>query len=457
MKIGYLTTYFPYRNEEQFFEAEVRSLARLATVFVIPLRTYRAHSFFPEMGATPYVIGTHDGAKERAERREFRGLPRTVEDAVSLVDYAPAALREFRRDPRRALRALGRLLSPNYRLRSKIVNLMAYPKALALADEIRRLQIDHLHANWLTTPGTSALIAADLVGIPFSLSAHQHDIFADNLLSEKVAASAFVRVISERNRSYLLKQIPSSLHAHCTTIHLGVELPSHITEPPGRKVKILCAARMCVWKGHRYLLQALATLRDRGREFTCDFAGDGEIREEVSRMIEQLGLSGHVRMLGKIPHDELVSRLNDAEWDIFALASTERPGEHEGIPVAVMEAMAAGLPVVSTQTGSLDELLDSESGFLVPQRDPSALAAAFEPLLLDPELRRRMGRRGRQRVLEDFETSRTTAQLFTLIQRTTPSAKSSAPLDRSDLYTHNADNLGYAENHERRIQDLRGS
>ena len=206
-----------------------------------------------------------------------------------------------------------------------------------------------------------------------------------------------------------------------------------IAEPPERVPKILCAARMCIWKGHRYLLEALAILKERGLAFTCELAGDGELRRDVTQAIERMALTDRVAMVGRLPHADLVRRLGAGEWDVFALASTERPGEHEGIPVAVMEAMAAGVPVVSTQTGSLDELIDAGSGFLVPQRDPEALADALAHLLTDVGLRRRTGLRGRDRVRAEFETTRTTAQLYALIERATPKRGSSQPTSISAL------------------------
>ncbi|MGH7755422.1 MAG: glycosyltransferase family 4 protein [Vulcanimicrobiaceae bacterium] len=403
MKIAYVTTYFPYKHEEQFFEAEVRSLSRLADVAVIPTRARRPDLCYHTLGSAPHFLGYYD-------------LP-----------MLRGAWAELRRDPARALNSLRRVLVLRSSPRSRLVNLMVFPKALALADEVRRLGVDHIHAQWITTPTTVAYLASQLTGIPYSATAHQHDVFAENLVVEKLASAAFIRVISDRNRRHLEERLPPELRARCTTIHLGVEVPDEIQEPPERVPRILCAARMCSWKGHRFLLAALAQLRDQGIAFTCDLAGDGELRDEVAQTIASHGLGDLVRMVGKIPHTQLMQRVATGEWDIFALASTERPGEHEGIPVAVMEAMAAGIPVVATRTGSLDELVDAGSGFLVEHSDAAALADAIGRLLSDRGLRRRTGQRGRARVCEAFETSRTTAELFTLIERATPNGVSQPP------------------------------
>jgi glycosyltransferase involved in cell wall biosynthesis len=120
-------------------------------------------------------------------------------------------------------------------------------------------------------------------------------------------------------------------------------------------------------------------------------------------------------LLGTVEHEVLLRSMSAGEYDCFVLASTEAPGEHEGIPIAIMEAMAAGLPVVSTRTGSIDELVTPETGTLVPQRDPIALADALEPLLRDAELRRAVGARARAHVHENFSTEATTKLLRTRI------------------------------------------
>jgi len=179
--------------------------------------------------------------------------------------------------------------------------------------------------------------------------------------------------------------------------------------------RLLCAARMCVWKGHRYLIAALRLLREQGVPFSCDFAGDGEIRAAVEREITRGGLGDHIHMLGNVAHAELVKRLERGDYDIGVLASTERGGEHEGIPVSLMEAMAVRLPVVATRTGSIDELVDAESGLLVEQRDPAALAAALRKLIEDPAARERLGAHGMHRVATEFSTSATSRALADLL------------------------------------------
>jgi glycosyltransferase involved in cell wall biosynthesis len=404
MKLGYVSARFPFAHAEQFFEPEVESLTEHFDVVLVPTRATSARNAYPHLRAVPHYLGFFDATVARA------------------------AAREFVRSPARALRALGVLAVGAAAPRARIVNLLLYPKALALAHEARRVGIEHLHVNWMTSSATIVYVASRLTGIPFSITAHQHDIFFDNLTARKVRAAQFVRVISARNCRHLQDLLPAALQRKCIVVHLGVRMPDPPAVPPERHVpRILCPARMCVWKGHRYLLAALARLRDAGVPFACDLAGDGEIARDVARLIERYALGDRVTMLGNVPHGALVASLDGGDYDVVVLASTERDGEHEGIPVALMEAMAAGLPVIATRTGSIPELVDDRSGVLVPDRNPAALADALRRVLADRNLRASLGAAGRRRIADDFETGTTTAQLRDVLLasapwRTVPSA-----------------------------------
>jgi glycosyltransferase involved in cell wall biosynthesis len=397
LKLGYVSARFPFAFAEQFFEPEVNSLADAFEVVPIPTRATDARNRYPQLRATPHYLGLFDARVARLAFGELVRAPRAVLAAFALVAFGRCALR------------------------ARVVNLVLFPKALALAAEARRLGIDHLHVNWMTSSATIVLVASRLTGIPFSITAHQHDIFYDNLTIPKVRAAEFVRVISARNCGHLQELLPPDLRAKCVVVHLGVALPRAPAEPPADRVtRILCSARMCLWKGHRYLLAALARLRDAGVPFACDLAGDGEIAADVARQVAELGLGDRVALLGNVPHADLVRSLEAGTYDIAVLASTERGGEHEGIPVALMEAMAAEVPVVATRTGSIPELVDDASGILVPQADPAALADALATLARDRARRLALGANGRRRVLAGFDTRETTSVLTELLLQSAP-------------------------------------
>jgi glycosyltransferase involved in cell wall biosynthesis len=124
-----------------------------------------------------------------------------------------------------------------------------------------------------------------------------------------------------------------------------------------------------------------------------------------------------LRFLGSVSHPELLAGLVEGRWDAVVLPSAPTPeGDQEGVPVSLIEAMAAGVPVVSTRSGSIPELVTEGSGLLVPAADPQALRGAIESLR-DPELRRRLSRAGRERVEREFDVDRVAAELADLFAR----------------------------------------
>jgi glycosyltransferase involved in cell wall biosynthesis len=157
-------------------------------------------------------------------------------------------------------------------------------------------------------------------------------------------------------------------------------------------------------------------LRARGVPFECTLAGEGELRGDIEREIAASGLGESVRLAGDVPHDALLARLQAGEYDVSVISSVERPGGlMEGVPVALIEAMAAGAVVVGTDSGSVGELVDGTTGLLVPHSDPAALCAALERLAGDPELRARLREAARRRVERDFDGARTGAKLRALM------------------------------------------
>lgn len=402
MKIAYITARFPFAPVEPFLEPEIRGLAQIADVVVIAARPERRASCYPDFGGEAVYLGSIDRRVAHLAWRELVLHPRAVARALARVAFGPSSLR------------------------SRIVNLVLFPKALAVAQEIRNRGVEHIHASWLTTPATIGYVASILTGVAFSMSAHSHDIRAQNLLEPKADHATFVRVISERNRRYIAERLSASAAERCHVVHLGVDVPHTIVHPPARVARILCSARLAEVKGHRYLVSALAMLHERAIAFECDFAGDGELRTQIAGQIARAGLEHCVHLLGGLSHDRLTAALAEGAYDIVVLASTERPQEHEGIPVALMEAMAAGVPVVATRTGSIDELVDDTAGILVPQRDPGALAGALGRLIADPGQRRRLSVGARARVVADFDGARTTRRLASLMG-IAPSERAAVP------------------------------
>ena len=182
-------------------------------------------------------------------------------------------------------------------------------------------------------------------------------------------------------------------------IHSGVDVPrfrlsTDRLQSDSDPVVVGSAAVMEERKGHRYLLEAARSLKDRGYRIRYILAGEGSLRKSLETMVETLGLRDEVRFTGFISDvPEFLAGI-----DIFTM-----PSLYEGLGVAVLEAMAAGKPVVATNVGGLPEsIIDSITGFLVPPRDSQALADAMGKLAGEKSLAREMGRRGAARAQEYF-------------------------------------------------------
>lgn len=300
--------------------------------------------------------------------------------------------------------------SPNY----LIGGLGILPMAARFAEEMRALGITHIHAHFANHPTVAALVAHRLTGIPFSFTAHAHDLYVDqHMLKQKVRAAAFVVAISNYNKELIVKHCGEDARDKVVVIHCGVDtsLFRPRQKAAGGPFTIVCVGSLEQKKGQAHLVEACRLLKQRNLDFVCHLIGDGQNRAALEQQIQQAGLSGLVRLEGGRPRAEVLRMLEQA--DVVALPSIQtKSGKMEGIPVALMEPLACEVPVVSTRISGIPELVeDGVTGLLVPPGDPAALAGALERLAHDPELGRRMGRAGRAKVLREFDLADNTAQL----------------------------------------------
>lgn len=328
-----------------------------------------------------------------------------------------ANLRALRRDPVRYLGLLGRLVAGSLRSPGACLRTLAlFPKAVLIAERLLRSGVGHVHAHFATHPATVALIVERLTGIGFSFTAHAHNIFVGReLLARKIRRARFVRAISDFNRRYLEHHVAEAA-GKVRVIRVGIEPERYRAahEGPSRRGEapsVLCVAALKPYKGHSVLLRAVRLLADRGIEVICLSIGEGPLRPRLEREIRDLGLERRIRLLGARTEAEVASRLSDA--DAFVLPSVvAENGQMEGIPVALMEAMAAGRPVVASRLSGIPELVEhGRNGFLVEPGDASAIADALESLLSDRGLRRALGAAARRTVEAAYRLDDNVAEL----------------------------------------------
>jgi glycosyltransferase involved in cell wall biosynthesis len=297
--------------------------------------------------------------------------------------------------------------------------LVLFPKAVYFARRMTATRIEHVHAHFANHPAAVAWVIHRLTGIPYSFTAHGSDLHLERrMLEEKAAAAAFVVTISEYNRQLILEECGPSTTAKVVVIHCGVDTavirPRPAPAPSAgeqRPFRIVCVGTLHEVKGQTYLLEACRRLSERGLQFTCHLVGDGPDRPRLSKQARQGGIGDRVHFRGWLTREEVRQVLDDADA-VAAPSVLARSGSREGIPVALMEAMASGVPVVASRLSGIPELVvNDETGLLVEPRDVEGLAVALERLHGDAGLRRRLGKAGREKVEREFDLQRNASML----------------------------------------------
>lgn len=277
-----------------------------------------------------------------------------------------------------------------------------YLAGLSLARRVRHLGIRHIHAHFAHVPATVAMAAANQLAIPFSFTGHANDLFRHrSLLEEKLDRAAFVACISAWHCHWFGSVRPAK-RDNRPIIRCGVDL-AEFAPMPQIQGRIVSVARLVEKKGLDTLIEACAILNAQGTDFTCQIAGDGPMRDQLAALVARHNLDGRVTLLGPLPNDKVRDLVASAS--IFCLpCRDDSAGDRDGIPVALMEAMACEVATVSGDLPAIRELIeDRVSGRLVPGNDADALARTLRSLLDDPELRRTLGVQGRKRIAQEFD------------------------------------------------------
>lgn len=360
-------------------------------------------------------------------RRTERQLSASQEDAQAEVTYVlPAStrrvisanLRYLTRRPVAYLGLLWRLLSgdhPTRRLRMR--TLLHFILGVHVAALVEPRAPARVHAHFLDRATTVAIVISRLLDIPYSATAHANDIYVKPvLLPEKIRWSDFVATCTGYNANHLGSIADGS---KIRLIYHGLELGAYRPrrEAAGRRSRILAVGQLKEKKGFRHLVDACRILELAGHDFLCEIIGEGPLRSRLESQIRDLGLEDRVRLLGALDHRDVIERMRDAS--VFALPSiVTADGDRDGIPNVILEAMAVGLPVVSTRVSAIPEVVvEGETGILVDPGDPEALAGALADLLTDGGLARRLGGGGRLLVERSFDVHQNVAELQRNLQR----------------------------------------
>ena len=425
-RVGYLLKAYP-RMSETFILSEIYRLEQLG----VPLRLF---------AIKPAEEGDREPRHPVVDR--VRAAPEFLPATVSLPDasavgwlaanlpaFAPALRRVAMARPMGLLRAAGAAAAQAWRTRSQTGSvksrLRELLRAVALADRLGgKNGVTHLHAHYAHDTTTVAWLASQITGIPFSFTAHARDVYCEELnprglLRRKLAAARFAVTCSAASRDFL-KRVAPRTPIHCLYHGLNADFARLIgasdrAAAAGEGLRIVAAGRLVPKKGFDRLIGGVALLRDASVPVELVLAGpEGSHGPELRRLVTDLGLTPVVRFAGALSQAALLAEYRAA--DVFCLpCRVLDDGDRDGIPNVLLEAMAAGLPVVSTRISGIPELIEHEfNGLLVEADDAQALAAALLRLHRDRALARRFAEEGRRTVRSRFDGDAHAARLVSL-------------------------------------------
>ncbi len=289
-------------------------------------------------------------------------------------------------------------------------------RGVSLTPVARSLGITHFHAHFAAGANVAAYTLARVTGRSFSFTMHAVDLYARPVsLHETLSAARFGVTSTQYNLAFLRRKVGADLAGKVALVHACVDpaVFAAVTPVAHDVPTVLSVGRLIEKKGLRYLVEAFGLLNARGIAFRGIIVGDGPERPALEAAIARHELGELVTLAGSVTQAEL--RRLYTLTDIMALPSVvAADGDQDGIPVSLIEALAVGLPVVSTTVSGIPELVSHDVGILVPPRDPAALAGALEALLGDPEHRARLGSKGPARIRESFDVARSAEQMEAL-------------------------------------------
>ncbi len=394
--IAYLTGEYP-RATDTFIQREVAALRAQGQ----PVETCSVRRTGVE-----HLVGD----EQKAEAKATFYILAAAKSPLTLLGAIFGAL--FR-NPARFFRALGLAIKtapPG--LRNLIFQLFYFAEAAVLAAHLRKKGVRHLHNHIAKSSCSVAMLMSEMSGIPYSFTLHGPDIFfaPDHWrLDEKIARAKFVACISHFCRSQAMAFSDPKHWAKLHIIHCGVDPARYDANEDPVETNLLFVGRLAPVKGLPILLRALEPLKAEYPQIHLTVIGDGPGRKTLESHAEAAGLAENVSFVGYKSQSEVAEAL--AASDLFVL-----PSFAEGVPVVLMEAMAARRPVVTTHIAGIPELVtDGASGLLVPPGNSHALSAAIGKILANPARATAMGIAGRAMVEKAFDIKKEAARLGQLL------------------------------------------
>lgn len=308
----------------------------------------------------------------------------------------------------RSFAALGNaLFGRRESLKVRLIGIWHFAVACHWAAGLRDEKVSHIHSQWIHSGGTVAMLGAWLLDRPFSFTGHAADLFRNRAaLLDKIARADFIVCISEFHRQFFLEHgaRPEQLHVVYCGIDTDHFVPRRRSRTPGEPLHILSSGRLVGKKGFPVLIEACGILQSRGYDFRCTIGGSGPDEAALRAQITKLGLDDRITLTGEAIKQEDIPTFM-AAGDVYCLPCVwAEDNDVDGLPQMLMEAMACGLPAVSTRLVGIPDLIhDAETGLLVAPHDAEGLAGALMRLGEDEALAQALATNGHKRVTQVFD------------------------------------------------------
>lgn len=258
------------------------------------------------------------------------------------------------------------------------------------ARHMEKCKIEHIHAHFLNSSSSIAMFCSRLTGIPYSITVHsagEKDLPHVIAIPEKLKHASRLLMISKFNIGYYSELYPCQHKSNVVRCGMNIE-EFDVRNTPVREdnapINILAVGRFVEKKGFRYLIEAAKLVKDAGTNFEIEILGSGPLDDELRGLRDQLEVGDVVNFFGQASTAQVREKMLGA--DVVVVPSvTSQSGEMEGIPVVIMEAMATGVPVIASAHSGIPELVTEHTGYIVPEKDASALAAAISNYSLDED------------------------------------------------------------------------
>jgi glycosyltransferase involved in cell wall biosynthesis len=399
-RILIVTVSWPHGNGEFFIEDELSAICDLGIdVTVIPLRPNKEK--ISEFGNSNF------------------GNVRVVSSSFFPRKFLPDLYRFFVKKPRNTYLLIKEIAILMGDPKNFLRNALCIPKVMLISTVISVYGVSHVHGYWASTPATAAMMAARISKVNWSFTAHRGDLYANNLGKRKSKCAQFIRHISMRGISDWRelgnfgnsKYIPLGT----LTIESDIKQKTNSLSNLAREIVIVCPASLIPVKGHEILFRALE-LMDESNRPKLFLYGEGYLEGTLRRRVKSLGIEGNVHFMGQLPRNDLLRVYGDLQSPLVVIPSLELSRTlHEGVPFSLVEAMGLGVPVVSTKSGSIDELLGSLKSSLVEPGNFEMLKIRIEDFQFRPDLYRDTSIASRKVIAESRDARKTSEALISFM------------------------------------------